>query len=361
MADEKFVSDRRRAAELSREHSRLTSLLGKFDAYEKLKESLADSVNRNVDMSLDQEMRDLAAEDVEPGNAKLDRLGRDILLDMILGDRGDSRKTAVEIRVGTCGDEASLFAGDLYRMYTRYAERHGWAVEVLGTSTSECGRFKEISFLISRDEVYKNLKFESGVHRVQRITMTETNGRIHTSEATMAVLPEAEEVDIHITPEELEISICRASRPGGIHGLFTSDGLAEGHLKAGAKKVLISAPRKGDGVKTIFLGVNHDSLTKDNNIVSNAYCTTNCLAPITMVIVDNFELAEGLMTTIHSYTATQKTVDAPSRKHWKSGRNASINIMIYNQDKLTVRIFRVPTPTVSVVDLTVKTMKPNVL
>ncbi|MDR2735339.1 MAG: peptide chain release factor 1 [Puniceicoccales bacterium] len=222
MADEKFFSDRRKAAELSKEHSRLALLLSKFESYEMMKKSISDSANMAKDPSLDQEMRDLAAEDVESGNVELDRLVRDILLAMIPGDKSDSRNTVIEIRAGTGGDEASLFAGDLYRMYTRYAERRGWTVEILGTSASECGGVKEISFLISGDEVYKNLKFESGVHRVQRIPTTEANGRIHTSAATVAVLPEAEEVDIHIAPEELEISICRASGPGG-QGVNTTD------------------------------------------------------------------------------------------------------------------------------------------
>lgn len=152
-------------------------------------------------------------------------------------------------------------------------------------------------------------------------------------------------------------------------GLFTQAEKASGHLQAGAKKVLISAPAKGDGVKTIVRGVNCDSLTADDNLVSNASCTTNCLAPVAKVILENFGVQEGLMTTIHSYTATQKTVDGPSRKDWKGGRAAAINIIPSTtgaakavglvlpelKGKLTGMAFRVPTPTVSVVDLTVRT------
>lgn len=155
-------------------------------------------------------------------------------------------------------------------------------------------------------------------------------------------------------------------------GLFTKDELAEGHLQAGAKKVIISAPGKGERVKTVVLGVNDHTLTAEHNIVSNASCTTNCLAPITKVILENFGIEEGLMTTIHSYTATQKTVDGPSRKDWKGGRSAATNIIPATtgaavavglvlpevKGKLTGMSFRVPTPTVSVVDLTVKTQKP---
>ena len=153
-------------------------------------------------------------------------------------------------------------------------------------------------------------------------------------------------------------------------GLFVDQEKASGHLQAGAKKVIISAPAKGD-VRTIVLGVNDEQLTADDHIVSNASCTTNCLAPIVKVVLENFGITEGLMTTVHSYTATQKPVDAPSVKDWKGGRGAAINIIPSTtgaakavglvlpevQGKLTGMAFRVPTPTVSVVDLTVKTEK----
>ena len=154
-------------------------------------------------------------------------------------------------------------------------------------------------------------------------------------------------------------------------GLFVQDTLAEGHIQSGAKKVIISAPGKGDKVKTVVIGVNDGELTAEDTIISNASCTTNCLAPITKVVLDNFGIAEGLMTTVHSYTSTQKTVDGPSRKDWKGGRTAAINIIPSTtgaakavglvlpsvKGKLTGMAFRVPTPTVSVVDLTVKTEK----
>jgi peptide chain release factor 1 len=128
----------------------------------------------------------------------------------------------MEIRAGTGGDEASLFAGDLFRMYSRFSETRGWRIEMLGASESDAGGFKEVSFLITGEEVYKVLKFESGVHRVQRVPVTEASGRIHTSAATVAVLPEAEEVDIEIDPSDLEISVARASGPGG-QGVNTTD------------------------------------------------------------------------------------------------------------------------------------------
>ena len=153
-------------------------------------------------------------------------------------------------------------------------------------------------------------------------------------------------------------------------GLFVADEKAQGHLDAGAKKVIISAPGKGD-VKTVVMGVNDGDLTADDNLISNASCTTNCLAPVTKVVLENFGIVEGLMTTVHSYTATQKTVDGPSPKDMKGGRTAALNIIPSGtgaakavglvlpevQGKLTGMAFRVPTPTVSVVDLTVKTEK----
>lgn len=168
--------------------------------------------------------------------------------------------------------------------------------------------------------------------------------------------------------KELNIDIVLEST-----GLFTQDTQAQGHIEAGAKKVIISAPGKGDGVKTVVIGVNDHELTAEDNIISNASCTTNCLAPITKVILDNFGIEEGLMTTVHAYTATQRTVDGPSPKDMKGGRTAAQNIIPSTtgaakavglvlpevQGKLTGMAFRVPTPTVSVVDLTVKTEKPT--
>ena len=136
--------------------------------------------------------------------------------------RSDSRNTILEIRAGAGGAESALFAADLYRMYSRYAEARGWKLEPMDASPSELGGFREVIFLIKGDEAFRRLKFESGVHRVQRVPATEAQGRIHTSTATVAVLPEAEEVDVHIKPEELDISVCRASGPGG-QGVNTTD------------------------------------------------------------------------------------------------------------------------------------------
>ncbi|MDQ8202719.1 type I glyceraldehyde-3-phosphate dehydrogenase [Pelagicoccus sp. SDUM812003] len=175
------------------------------------------------------------------------------------------------------------------------------------------------------------------------------------------------EIPANLPWKELGIDIVIEST-----GLWVADDKAQGHIDAGAKKVIISAPGKGN-VKTVVLGVNDDTLTAEDTLISNASCTTNCLAPITKVILDNFGIEEGLMTTVHSYTATQKTVDGPSPKDMKGGRAAAMNIIPSStgaakavglvlpevQGKLTGMAFRVPTPTVSVVDLTVKVSKPT--
>ena len=215
-----FYSDRRSSAAISKEHQKIMSLIEKQII--KLINDISSAEQMLTDDSIDDELKELAKEELESGEKDFEKIRHDMLLLMIPPDASDSRNTVFEIRAGTGGEEASLFAADLYRMYTRYAESKGWKIEVMSTSPSDTGGFKEVIFLISGEDVYKYLKFESGVHRVQRIPVTEANGRIHTSAATVAVLPEAEEVDISIAPEDLEISVCRASGPGG-QGVNTTD------------------------------------------------------------------------------------------------------------------------------------------
>ncbi|MDR2813015.1 MAG: peptide chain release factor 1 [Puniceicoccales bacterium] len=217
-----FFSDRRKAAQISREHQKLSVLLEKYRRRLKLLERIQENQALLQDITLDPELKTLAMEEINDTEQLLESLEKEILIDMLPPDENNSRNTIIEIRAGTGGDEASLFAADLYRMYAMYAERIGWKIELMGSSVSECGGLKEVSFLVSGEEVFKRLKFESGVHRVQRVPTTEANGRIHTSAATVAVLPEAEEVDIQIAPEDLEITVCRASGPGG-QGINTTD------------------------------------------------------------------------------------------------------------------------------------------
>ena len=166
---------------------------------------------------MDAELKELAQEEMPTLESELENNYEKLMIAMIPTDPTDSRNTIMEIRAGTGGDEASLFAGDLFRMYTRFAEEQGWKWEILNSAPSEVGGFKEISLLITGTDVYKMLKYESGGHRVQRVPATEAAGRVHTSAATVAVLPEAEEVDVHISPDEIELTVCRASGAGGQH------------------------------------------------------------------------------------------------------------------------------------------------
>lgn len=217
MASPDFFSDQRRAAGLSREHQKLGELLEQYEDLRRCLRRIEENRALIKDPATEEELKELAGLELPELETAAAGLKEAILFAMIPPDASDSRNTIIEIRAGAGGDEASLFAGDLYRMYCRYAEIKGWKVETLGMSESECGGFKEVAFLISGEEVYRTLKFESGVHRVQRVPVTEANGRIHTSTVTVAVLPEAEEVDIEINPEDLEITTSRASGAGGQH------------------------------------------------------------------------------------------------------------------------------------------------
>ncbi len=217
-----FYQDGRRAARLAREHRKLGQLLQSFNELEKIRGEIAGHEALAEDARSGSDLQNLAREELPGLREKYDKFRRETLLAMIPPDPGSSRNTVIEIRAGTGGEEAALFAGDLYRMYCRFAEQKGWRAETLGGSPSEAGGYKEIAFIVRGDDVYKMLKFESGVHRVQRVPVTEAGGRVHTSAATVAVLPEAEEVEAAVAPEDLEISVARASGPGG-QGVNTTD------------------------------------------------------------------------------------------------------------------------------------------
>lgn len=216
-----FYNDQRSASAISREHQNLTKLKETYQSLESVESQIAEN-EQIIAENADPEFVELAKEDLHELKAKIEPLKNEILKMMIPTDPTDSRNTVVEIRAGTGGDEASLFAADLYRMYCRYADGKGWKIENLSSSESASGGFKEICFLMSGSDVYRSMKYESGTHRVQRVPVTEAQGRIHTSAATVAVLPEAEEVDIHVDPQDIEISIARASGPGG-QGVNTTD------------------------------------------------------------------------------------------------------------------------------------------
>jgi peptide chain release factor 1 len=207
---------------LSKEYARLKELTGYGQAFLKTLSDLAENRTLLKSEPSDSELAQMAREEIARLEAEEKRLGLEVQRGVIPPDPADSRNTIIEIRAGAGGQEAALFSADLYRMYTRYAEGRGWKFEDMDSSSSDLGGFKEIIFEVTGTDVYKRLKYESGVHRVQRVPATEAQGRIHTSTCTVAVLPEAEEVDVEIKPDELEITRCRASGPGG-QGVNTTD------------------------------------------------------------------------------------------------------------------------------------------
>src|SRR5215831_14925126 len=222
LSDPKAFDNQQRAQELSREYARLKDLVAQGDRYRK---TLADlEQNRALLKSepAESELASMAREEINRLEADEKKLSQQIQFGLVPPDPTDSRNTIIEIRAGAGGSESALFSADLYRMYCRYAESRGWKVEALDSSSSDLGGFKEVIFSVTGTDVYKRLKYESGVHRVQRVPATEAQGRIHTSTCTVAVLPEAQEVDVDIKTEDLEITVCRASGPGG-QGVNTTD------------------------------------------------------------------------------------------------------------------------------------------
>ncbi len=214
LGDPDVLANQERYRSLSKEHSDLTPLMKVFDDYRKVQRDLQ-GLREITETSSEAEMKQLAYEELAGLKAKAERLEEELKTLLIPKDPNDSRNVIVEVRAGTGGEEAALFAADLYRMYSRYAEKQGWKVEVLDLSDTGMGGIKEIAFGLSGEDVYGSMKFESGVHRVQRVPETETQGRVHTSAATVAVLPEVEPVDITINPADLEIDTFRSGGKGG--------------------------------------------------------------------------------------------------------------------------------------------------
>tara|TARA_A100001015_G_scaffold219360_1_gene246703 strand:+ start:734 stop:1810 length:1077 start_codon:yes stop_codon:yes gene_type:complete len=208
------IADQKRYIALNREYKDLSALMEKRKHYLKLSQRLKEAEEIISDGS-DTEMYDMAKEELEEVKSKLPALEETIRFMLIPKDPEDAKNVVMELRAGTGGDEASIFAGDLYRMYTKYCERKGWKVSVVDLSEGTAGGFKEIIIEVSGTDVYGTLKFESGVHRVQRVPQTETQGRVHTSAATVMVLPEAEEFDIEIDMNEVRLDLFCSSGPGG--------------------------------------------------------------------------------------------------------------------------------------------------
>jgi peptide chain release factor 1 len=218
---------------LASEYSELEEMAGKIRALRAAEKEIAELEAMVADKSTDREMRALAEAELPDLKDRVEELQHDIQLLLLPKDVADDRNAILEIRAGTGGDEAALFAGDLYRMYERYAAAHGWKVELVSASEGEVGGFKEIIAAVSGKGVFAHLKFESGVHRVQRVPATEASGRIHTSAATVAVLPEAQEVDIEIRNEDIRIDTMRASGAGGQHVNTTDSAVRITHLPTG--------------------------------------------------------------------------------------------------------------------------------
>jgi peptide chain release factor 1 len=232
LADPAVMGDQKEYARLAREQAKQSPLAEKVREYLNVLDGI-DSAKEMVRDEADAEMRDFALAEVRELEARIEPLEDDIKVMMLPGDPNDDRDIIVEIRAGAGGDEAAIFAGDLYRMYTRYADLQKWKHEDIDVSESETGGYKEVSFRIRGDRVYSKMKFESGVHRVQRVPVTESQGRIHTSTATVAVLPEADEVEVTVNPNELRIDVYRSSGPGGQSVNTTDSAVRITHLPTG--------------------------------------------------------------------------------------------------------------------------------
>ncbi len=215
-----LYDDPKKARETLREHTRLKELLAQWDALQKAQRELGE--NRDLAKGDDADLTEMAQAEIPALERRIAGLERAVQFALLPPDPNEDRDAIVEIRAGTGGDEAGLFAADLYRMYLRFAEAHGFKVEGLESSPSGLGGLKEVIFKVTGDQVFRTLRYESGVHRVQRVPATEAQGRIHTSAATVAVLPEAEEVDLELKPEEIRVEVCRAGGPGG-QGVNTTD------------------------------------------------------------------------------------------------------------------------------------------
>ena len=218
---------------MASEYADIQEMVGKIRALRAAEREQADLEAMLADKATDAEMRALAEADLPDVEARIETLRKDIQILLLPKDAADERNAILEIRAGTGGDEAALFAGDLFRMYERYAASRGWRFEVVSASDGEVGGYKEIIASVSGKGVFAHLKFESGVHRVQRVPETEAGGRIHTSAATVAVLPEAEEVDIDIRAEDIRIDTMRASGSGGQHVNTTDSAVRITHLPTG--------------------------------------------------------------------------------------------------------------------------------
>ena len=214
VADPEIISDQPTWQKLMKENSELEPIVMKYREYRKVNETIAES-KQILEEESDEDLRELAKMELSEAESQIVEIEDELKLLLVPKDPNDEKNVIVEIRGGAGGDEAALFAGDLFRMYSRYAERKGWKTSLMSSNETGVGGYKEVSFLIKGKGAYSRLKYESGVHRVQRIPTTESGGRIHTSTATVAVLPEVDDVEVQINPEDLRFDVFRASGNGG--------------------------------------------------------------------------------------------------------------------------------------------------
>jgi peptide chain release factor 1 len=231
LADPELTSDPDRYQKLAKEHAHLEDLVEAYEEYKEVEAQIEE--NELLKQDDDDEIREMARDELEELEQRHQELQERIKQLLIPKDPLDEKNILLEIRAGTGGDEAALFAADLFRMYNRYAENHGWDIDIVDTNITDQGGYKEIIALIEGDEVYSHLKYEAGVHRVQRVPETETKGRIHTSAVTVAVLPEAEDVEVNINPSDLNIDTYRSGGPGGQHANMTDSAVRITHAPSG--------------------------------------------------------------------------------------------------------------------------------
>ncbi|UHR03157.1 peptide chain release factor 1 [Peptoniphilus sp. GNH] len=232
LIDPEIISNSAEFQKLAIEHGELEPIVSKYRAYKECKSNLEDSKEMLND-KLEEDMRELVREDIKENEEKIKTLEEELKILIVPKDPNDKKNVIVEIRAGAGGDEAALFAGVLFRQYSRYAERHGWKVDLMNTNEIGIGGYKEVIFMIEGRGAYSRLKYESGVHRVQRVPETESSGRIHTSTATVAVLPEVDDVEIQINPQDIRVDVFRSSGNGGQSVNTTDSAVRITHIPSG--------------------------------------------------------------------------------------------------------------------------------